>query len=113
MENFDIQEVKGDDEDRGNGAGPRDDVQVSGTYSDAVRQKILGCEGGDVEDPGGVLPPGGQTDCGDDGETCGGRYVGISLGCSGSRISGLIPHTGVHLEKAGDYCVTGGMLPHI
>ena len=73
----------------------------------------MGGEWGNVEDPGGVLPLGGHTDCKDDDETCGGRDVGISFSVGGDLSSGLIHHTGVHLETTGGQLGTGGMLPNI
>ena len=73
------------DKDRVNSAGLWDYIQGSGTDIAAVRQKKLGGERGDVEDPGGVSPPVGHTDCGDDGKTCGGRDVGIYPSGVGAR----------------------------
>ena len=49
----------------------------------------MGGDEGDVENPGGVSPPVGQRDCGDDGKKCGGRDVGISPGGGGARSSGI------------------------
>ena len=86
-------DLKGVDEDRRNDVVPGDDVKGSVTGSDSVRQKKLGGDRGNVEDTGGVLPLGGQTDCRDDGKTCGGQDVGISPGGGGFGSSRLIPHT--------------------
>ena len=96
-----------------NGAGLCDGVQFSGTDSSAIRQKHLGGDRGDVEYPGGVSPPGGHTDCGDDGKMCGRWDVEISPGGGGARSSRLIPHTGVHLDTAGNHRGTGVMHTHL
>ena len=61
-------DLKGVAKEGGNSAGLWDYIQGSGRDSAAVRQQKLGGEIGDVEDPGGVSPPGGQTDCRDDGK---------------------------------------------
>ena len=73
----------------------------------------MGGDGVDVEGPGGVLPSGGQTDHGGDGENCCGRGVGISPGGGRTRSIGLTPHTVLHLEMSGDHHGTGGMPPHL
>ena len=66
-------DFKGVEKEGSNGAVPWDDVQISGKDSAAVwQQKFVG-DRGNVEYPGGVSPPGGQTDHGDDGNICGGR----------------------------------------
>ena len=106
-------DLKGVEEDGSNGAGLWYYVQGSGTNSAAVRQKNFGGDGGDVEYHGGVSPPSGHTDCGDDGKTCGGRDVGISTSGGGDKSSGLVPHEGVHSETAGGHSGTGGMPPNI
>ena len=46
--------------------------EAGGTDSAALRKIKLGGDMGDVEDPEGVSPPGGQLDCGDGNKTCGG-----------------------------------------
>ena len=76
-----------------NGAGPWNDVQVSDIDSADVRQRKLGGDRGKVEDPGGVSPLFGQTDCGDDIEMSGRQDVGISLVGDGARSRGFILHT--------------------
>ena len=106
-------DLEGVDEDGSNGAGSWDDAKGSGTYSAAVLKKKLSGEGGDVEDPGGVSPPGRQTNFGDDGKTCSGWDMGIYRGVGGARSSRLIPHTGFHLEMVGNHYGTGEMPPHI
>ena len=78
-------------------------------FIDVFRDLPLGGDGGNIEDHGGVSPPGVQTDCGDDGEMCDRRDVGIYPSGGGSRSSRLIPHTGVHLETVGNHCGTGGI----
>ena len=93
--------------------GSWEDVQGSGTYISSVWQQKWGGDGGDGEDPGEVSPSDGQTYFGDDGKMCGGRDVGISPSGGGARISGLILHTGVHSETAGNHCGTVGMPPHL
>ena len=82
-------------------------------YSATVRQRKLGVDGGDVEDPGGVLPPGGQVDHGDDVEMCGGWEVGILPSSGGNESSGITPHSGEHSETTGNHRGTGSMLTHI
>ena len=72
---------------------PWDDVQGNDTDSAAVQQQTLGGDRGDVEDPGGVSPPSGETYCGDDGKMYGGRDVVISPGGGVAISSGLIPRT--------------------
>ena len=66
------------DKEGSNGAGPWGGLQGSSTDSAAVRQKKLDGDRGDIEDTGGVSPPGVQKDCRDDSGTCGIRDVGIS-----------------------------------
>ena len=73
----------------------------------------MGCDEGDVEDPGGVLSPVGKRDCWDDGKTCGGQDMGIPPGSDGATSSGIIPHIGVHLETEGGHCVTNDMTPNL
>ena len=106
-------DLEGVDKDRVNSAGLWDYIQGSGTDIAAVRQKKLGGERGDVEDPGMVLPPVGHTDCGDDGKTYGGRDVGISCGSGGAKRIRLIPHIVLHLNTKGIHRVTGDVLPHL
>ena len=88
-------------------------VRACGMYSAAVRQWKLGGDGGNVEGHGGVPSLGGQTDHGYDDKTCGGRGVVISPDGGGNRSSRLTPHTGVHLDTAGDHHGTGSMPPHL
>ena len=65
-----------------------------------------------VEGPRGVSPLVGQTDHGDDGEACGVWGVGIFFGGGGTRSRRLTPHTGVHLDTAGNHYITGVMPLH-
>ena len=60
-------DFKGVEEDVNNSVVPGYVVQGSDTYSSTVRKRKLGGDGGDVEYPGGVSPPAGQADFGDDG----------------------------------------------
>ena len=98
-------DIEGVDKDGGNSKVPWYYIQGSGTDIAAVRQKKLDGERGDVEDPGGVLPPVGHTDCGDDGKTCGRQDVGISTSGVGARR--------VYSKMTGDHRGTGGIPPHI
>ena len=50
----------------------------------------------DDKGPGGVPPPGGQADHGDNDNTWGGREVGIYPGGGVTGIRGTTPHNGVH-----------------
>ena len=73
----------------------------------------LGGDGGNVEDPVGVSPLGGQKHCGDDRETCDGQDVRISPSGGSTISSRLIHHTRVYSESAVDHCGTGDMLTHL
>ena len=114
-ENLEIlgNDFEGVDKDRRNFAGPWDDAQGSGTDSSSAHQQKLGDDGGDVEDPGGVPPPFGQTNHGDDSKKYGRQEFGISPGGGGTGSNGLTPHLGVHLEKVGNHWGTGDMPPYL
>ena len=70
-------------------------------------------DGGDAEFCGGVPPPGGQADHGDDGDMWGGRGVVISPSSDSTRIRGTTPHNGVNLEAAGEHSGKGGIPTHL
>ena len=63
----------------------------------------MGADWGDAKGTVGVTPPGGQADYGDDGDTWGGRGVGIST--SGEN--------GLHYEAAGNHIGKVGMLSNL
>ena len=56
----------------------------------------MGSDQGYDQGPGGVQPPGGTTDHGDETETRGRRRVGVTLGIGGNGDRGDPPHQGVH-----------------
>ena len=112
-QHFTLKSHNGVDEDRINSAVMWDDVQGSGTINDAALKWELGGNRGDVEGTEGVSPSDDHTDYGDEGKTCVGRRARISPGGGGTRIPGITPHTGVHLETAGNHIGTGGMPPHL
>ena len=67
-----------------------------GSVGATVCQRELDGEGGDAKLLGGVSPQGGQADHWDDGNTWGGRVVGISPGGGGTGRCGNNPHNEVH-----------------
>ena len=68
---------------------------------------------GENKGPGGVPPPDGQADHGDNGDTWGGLGVAISPGGSGTGSRGTTTHKEVHYEAAGNHIRKGGLLPHL
>ena len=73
----------------------------------------MGYDGVDDQGTGGVQPPGGATDHGDDGKTWGRRGVGLSSGRGGDGLSGDPPHQSIHKEAADNHSGEGGLPPHI
>ena len=106
-------DFEGVDEDGRNFVGLWYDVKWSGIDSASVWQKKLGGDEVDVEDMGGVPPPGGQTYHEDDREFWGGQEVEISPVGGGTVIGGIKTRPGVHLEMTDENCVTGGMPPRL
>ena len=73
----------------------------------------LGGKGVNSKGPGGVTPPGGQADHRDDGDTWGGRGVGIYPSGGGTWSLRNTHHNGLHYEEEGDHIIKGGMLPYL
>ena len=57
-------------------------------------------------------PPGGEMDCGDDGEIWSRQRVGVTPGSGGNGGRGDTPHIGVHQDMAGNHSKEGVLMPH-
>ena len=95
------------------GTVPRSNLYCGGAVGAIVRQQEMGGDQGDAQGPGGVPPPGGATDHGDDVEMRGRRRVVLSLGIGGNGDRGDQPNQGVYPETAGNHNGKGGLSPYL
>ena len=73
----------------------------------------MGGDVGDAQGTGGVPPPGGEIDHGDDVEPWSRQRLGVPLSSGGIGRRGDPPNWGVHKETAGNHSGKGVTIPHI